>query len=566
MKIASKMELSRNTYKNVLPKELIKQAGKCNVRECDESARGRFQAYVDEKESSFDVSIIINNEGEITGHSCDCKGRIGFCRHKVALLLFIEKGGKRGRQQKKSNKKVSPFETVLAEMDAERLKDWVKSILIKNKELELAFIHQFSEHQKQYTPAGVKQLTLDAVKAVARNRKKLEAGEVKKIVDLWAEVHGSVIAQYYEHVADKESFLNFDALTVGCNEVLLQVNASGNRLNKYLEDLLLKAIEPLDNLQDEEAWDIATGYFIERINNVHFGLRDYYLSFLTQLQDASSNERKERLTHRLVKQYAKSKPGPLSTGHNYTSSIFHMVKNSGLFGNYFDLFKPVRLKNEYNDDLISILIEYGYLKLAEKYCLEQIEGNYHQEYSLSYLGHLKDIYVIDKATRKLSEVLIRLIPQTFDFTDFLSVYEQMEGDEKKKWRTKILTRAGHMASYNKDAMLFSFRLMDYEQNYKKMIDYIGSYTPYSVIVQYADKMALVNKNGFIRQLINKSDNNWSRNQEDIEMQDKLFLQILNILRKHYSLSELKLTLRQFEKTGIYYRANHFVSFVKENLT
>jgi hypothetical protein len=272
------------------------------------------------------------------------------------------------------------------------------------------------------------------------------------------------------------------------------------------------------------------------------------------------------LTHKLIKQYVKDKAGQLNKGDTYSFSIFHLVKNSGLFEKYFDLFKPIRFKNEYNDDLISMLIECGYLKLAEKYCLEQIDGNYRQEYSLSYLGHLKEIYTIDKANKKLSEVLALLIPQTFDFMDFLSVYEQMEGDEKKKWRTKILTRAGHMASNNKDAMLFSFRLMDYEQNYKKMIDYIGSYTPYSIIVQYADKMALVDRNGFIRQLMNKSDNTWLSSLVEKESQDKFFLQLLNTLRKHYSLSELKLIIQQFEKSKTFNRANNFVDFVKENLT
>ena len=560
------MELSQKNYKKVLPKELIKQAGKCNVRECDETEKGHFQAYIDEKESSFDVSIIINNKGEVTEHSCDCKGRIGFCRHKVALLLFIEKGGKSGEQKIKSNKKASPFEMLLEEVDAERLKDWVKSFLVKNKELELAFMHQFSEQQKQYKPADVKQLTLNAVKAVAKNRKKLEVSEVKKIVELWAEIHGSIIAQYYAHVTDEGSFLNFDALAAACNEVQFSIHTSGNRLNKYIADLLLKAIEPIHDLQDESAWDIATGYFAERINDIHFELRGYYLSFLTLLLDAGSDERKERLTHKLVKQYVKSKPGQLYNGDTYTFSIFHMVKNSGLFGKYVDLFKPVRFKNEYNDDLISMLIESGNLKLAEKYCLEQIDGNYRQEYSVSYLGHLKEIYTIDKANKKLSEVLALLIPQTFDFKDFLSVYEQMEGDEKKKWRTKILSRAGHMASYNKDAMLFSFRLMDYEQNYKKMIEYIGSKTPYSIIVQYADKMALVNRDGFIRQLMNKSDNTWLSSQVDEELQDTFFLQILNIVRKHYSLSELKLIIRQFEKPRSHYHRNNFVDFVKEHLS
>lgn len=318
----------------------------------------------------------------------------------------------------------------------------------------------------------------------------------------------------------------------------------------------------MHNLQDEAAWDAATGYFVERINGIHFDLRDYYLAFLTQLHDTSDKERKERLTHQLVAQYTNSKQEQLYNGDTYTYIIFNLVKKSELFKKYYGLFKPVRFQHEYNDDLISLLIEYGNLKLAEKYCIEQIQDNYPQEYRVSYLGHLKEIYTIDKNGNKLAAVLKELIPQTFDFMDFLSVYEQMEGDEKKKWRTKILTRAGHMSSYHKGAGLFAFRLMDYEQNYKKMIDYIGSNTPYSIIIQYAEKMVLVNGDGFIKQLINKSDNSWSNIEEDL---DEIFLQILTILQKHYSLSELKLIIRQSEKAGYYFRANNFVDFMKKQL-
>src|SRR5581483_9954836 len=136
--------LSQKNYKKVLPADLIKQAKKSNVRECDEDTKGHFQAYVDEREDSFDVSIIINSEGEITGHNCDCKGRINFCRHKVALLLFLENGNKSAAQKIKSTKKVPAFEILLEDMDTQKLKDWVRSLLAKNKELELAFVHQFS--------------------------------------------------------------------------------------------------------------------------------------------------------------------------------------------------------------------------------------------------------------------------------------------------------------------------------------------------------------------------------------------------------------------------------------
>lgn len=558
------MNLSQKNYKKLLPKELIKQAEKSNVRECDETEKGYYQAYVDEKKSTFDVLIVINNQ-EIIEHSCDCSSTIAFCWHKVAVLLYLEKGSTNSGQKIKKNKKASPLEALLEEVDAERLKDWVKNLLAKNKDLELAFLHQFSEQQKEYTPADVKQRTLNAVKAVAGKRKKLELSEAKKIAELWTEVHDPVTVQYYANVADKKLFLNHHAIATSCNEVLLHVHAAGTRLNKYITDCLQKAIEPLHHLQDEYTWDIATGYFAEQLNSMQPGLREEYLSFLTLLHEASNNERKERLTHKLVSEYARCNLHQQYNIDAYTYSILRLVKNSNLFDKYFNLFKPAHYQNDYNNELILLLIEHDQLKLAEKYSIEQIKSNSREEYSISYMEHLKNIYTIQKDDKKLVEILKTLIPQTFDFTDFKTVYEQLEGDEKKSWRTKILKRAGHMASNNHNIRLFSFRLMDYEQNYKKMMDYVDSYTPYSIIVQYADEMALTNKKEFIRKLMNMSTSYWPNKRKESKTEDEIFLTLFNILQKHYSVSELQLIIQQFEKPGYYSRRNEFVEFMIEQL-
>jgi hypothetical protein len=558
------MNLSRKNYKKVLPKELVKQAEKCKVRECDEARKGHFEAYVDEKETTFDVLIVILNE-EVTEHRCDCKSTIAFCRHKTAVLLFLENEANGSSQKIIRNRKASAFETLLEEIDAERLKDWVRNLLIKNKELEIVFLHQFSRKQKDYNPHEVKQLTLNTVKAVAGNRKKLEPGEVKKIVDLWKEIHDPVTSAYFSHLANKESFLSFHAIAEICNEILLKTNGTTSRVHKYIEGLLLNAITPLHNIQDEDDWNTATGYFLEQLNNIQWGLRDQYLSFLSLLHEASSEERRIRLTHKLVSQYSKFNTGKQFHSDTYTYSTLVLVKKSGLFNNYFNIFKPVQFNKDYNNELISLLIQFGHLDLAEKYCIEQIEGNYSNDYSISYLEHLKKIYTHEKNYKKLSTVLKELIPKTFDFTDFITIYEQMEGDEKKQWRTKILKRAGHMSSYNQPAIAFQFRLMDYEKNYKKMIGYISTYTPYSIIVQYAGNMALANKNEFIRQLINMSNYGWPNMHEEEEDKDKIFLQLFNILRQHYTENELKAIIETFEKARPFYRVNKFVDFMKKNL-
>ena len=134
------MEISVKNYRNILPKEIIQKAEKVKVRECDELEKGHFQAYLDDGETSFDVTIIINSKGEVTGHLCDCKSRVAFCRHKTALLLFVAKDMKvKGRI--KGSKSISQVETLLEDADPERLKAWIRELLSRNQDLSLAFIH-----------------------------------------------------------------------------------------------------------------------------------------------------------------------------------------------------------------------------------------------------------------------------------------------------------------------------------------------------------------------------------------------------------------------------------------
>lgn len=149
------MEISVKNYKNILPKDILQKAEKAKVRECDELEKGNFQAYVDDGETSFDVAIIINSKGEVTGHLCDCKSRSAFCRHKTALLLFVAKD-KKVKGRLKGSKSISQVETLLEDADPERLKAWIRDLLSRNQDLSLAFIHHFSEKQIQYSEADIR--------------------------------------------------------------------------------------------------------------------------------------------------------------------------------------------------------------------------------------------------------------------------------------------------------------------------------------------------------------------------------------------------------------------------
>ena len=65
------MALTLKNYTKQLTEELIKSAGKSRVRECDETEKGVFVSYVDEGNSTFDVSLTVSPKAEVSNSGCD---------------------------------------------------------------------------------------------------------------------------------------------------------------------------------------------------------------------------------------------------------------------------------------------------------------------------------------------------------------------------------------------------------------------------------------------------------------------------------------------------------------
>lgn len=560
------MELTLKNFKSTLPADIIKKAEKNVVRECDEMEKGHFQAYVDDKDETYDTLIILGSKGEIISHNCDCQCLVDFCHHKTALLLFLAKE-KKVASKLKIAKKADHLEILVNDTDPERIKEWLIDVFKKNKDLGLTFLHHFSSKKQEYSPEELKRLTLDAVKSVVNNRKKLEIGEVKKIVELWTVLHESVVNDFIVQMADELCFLRFHAIIEACGEVQLKLNTSSNRFGKYQESLTAKMLMPMHQIRDEEYWDKAVSYFIDHILGGALGMRIYYLAFLVELHALSNMERRQRIAKDLVTQYIKVDPGRFYNGDTYVSIIFTLVVKSELFQEYYMLFKPIRYRNEHNILLIGLLIEHGYFPMAEKYCLEQIAGNSREEYDMAYQDLLIEIYTLEKDDGKLAMVLKDTLPQTFNFNTYLFVIDYIDEEpEKVNWRTRILTRARQLASYNSDAMLFSFQLLDYEGNYKKMIGYVDSNATYQIIVRYAENMVLSDRNSFLKQITCRTDNireNYAQiGSEELPL---LFKQFLDILLKHYAKEELLLSIKDAWRASHYYSPNRFVVFMNESL-
>jgi hypothetical protein len=208
-------------------------------------------------------------------------------------------------------------------------------------------------------------------------------------------------------------------------------------------------------------------------------------------------------------------------------------------------------------------MENGHLDTAKKFSSEQISGNFREDFSIPYLKILKEIAVHQKDEEGLARVLTVLFPYTFNFHDYLYIARTLSDDERKKWRTKMLTRARSAAHGNNDAMEFCFRLVDHEKNYKKMIDYINSYTRYRQILQYFEPMMAADKAKVLDAILSKSDSygHYADTQDDAAC----FPELLALAEKHYTASYLRAAISQADKNRYFYTANKFVVYMKKRL-
>jgi hypothetical protein len=558
------MELTLKNYTTILTKELLKLAAKNTIRECDEVEKGYYVAYVDEGPETFDVCITILKNGEITDAQCDCVNNKHFCRHTAALLMYVA-GEKKVKKRATPKAKVSKSEPLLDDAALHELKDWIRNVLQKNADLELAFIHHFTGKQRQFTPEEIVKITQDAVKAVVKNKKNLDPTLLKKIIDLWTELHAPIIAQYQADAINESQFLNLHTLLDCCLMINEGLITNSKKITSYVDALLKKCVETLSDIYDETAWSKAIGYFIQQIHDKR-KTRFHYLQHLQNIISISPEPRRNLLIETIVNQYSKARLYNMAYSADYTKLIFNTVMQYSMFEKYYTAFKPIEWSNSYNEKLIESLIDIKQYKLAENYCLKQIAGNYKEEYNIPYLIFLRGIYTISKNENGLADVLSKLFPYTFNFDDYLYIFTRMQDEEeKKKWRTKILSRARNASrGYDAAATAFCFSLADHEKKYSKMIEYIDSYTRYHLIDTYFEPMALTDKDQLLKRLLYKSDEyGWGFSADAREKDKEVFPELYQKMLKHYTTDYLKAAIKHTENKYQFSRSGSFVNYMKQ---
>ncbi|MEO6831817.1 MAG: SWIM zinc finger family protein [Chitinophagaceae bacterium] len=458
---------------------LLKAAKACTVRECDETKKRSFVAYVDEGEGTFDVTLQLDAEGNIVNSSCDCE-LPNTCKHIVALFIFLSENQKVAvsvvpKKKATKVKNVLPHEALFEEADAEKLKDWLRGILATNKELALTFTHQFRNTDRILSPEEAITITNDAVKSVMGRAHNPDPNQVKRILGLWKTLHKPIVDGYKKGLADENGFKALQAMLDVVYSFYRQHHFANNAYH-YIAHILEELAPQIATLAQLEAFEKATGFFIDNLQG-KFDTRPNYLIFLQKVMSISSSARKVNLAHRLATNYSEylSKYGE-PKNYYFSETMLIMIIDAGLFTTYADAFKPIPCANAFNGKLLSALINAGMYQKAEQIAWAQISASTDIEYNNRYLLLLRELYQRTNNLAGQAKVAVELLPQTFDFDDYLLAISVMEDPSMRvTLRRKLFKRARHMAMHNKAARDFSIRILVFEEKWDNLINYVDDY-------------------------------------------------------------------------------------------
>jgi hypothetical protein len=551
-------------HQKFIPTNILSKAKKLIVRECDEEEKGKFVAYVDDKDESRDVAIRVDARGMITEMQCDCTAGGKLCIHLAALIRHIsdQKKEKRSRIQKSAK---NPFETVLEEADEKAIREWLAEMLSKHQDLQLNFLSRFSKTIKTYTPEEVASLSLQGRKAIIKSRKKADASEIKRIVGLWEQLLSPVIDSYLSDPASRNGFEAFRAVIFTTSHHMWELRITGSRMEKFIGFAMDKLNGKLPALQDEDVWHQSTEYLLDWVSTEPTVLGQYILEKICQLSVNAPFERRVGFARRLLDKYSANKDFRDGSQYKSRTLLIKMADECGIFGDYVFLFPPITWENEYNTAIVRSLIGLEMYERAEKICLEQIQKNTEIKYDRPYQQLLKEIYKGKGDLERYYMIVQDLLPITFDINEYeeLMAYYARKGIDSPISQQMLDISREEVLTGNMAAAPILYRILEQERNYEVMIEYF-SILPccYPEWVDGFPEMFARNPKGVLMGLVNKNDATFrylGKSQQD--RQDKAIIQLFELVSEAYEPDVIHRAIETKRKGNYYQYGSRFMHYV-----
>lgn len=477
------------------------------VRDLDETEKNIIVAYVDDGNNSFDVQIVFDSKKNIKQTTCDCENG-GICNHIVALAHFIsEKKTEKTVLKKVIKKKLSETDLLLEKISNDDLRIWISEILTKNKEFAFVFKNHFVSNTEEVTIATIEKTIQESIASIIGKRKKCETNEVKKIVDAL----NVSLKPYFNVIFSKVNKENYNLLKhiiFKLEEFNYDYYLTSNRILKLVENLYDLQLKNLFNIKDFEEWQNATRFYLNLIFEEKFFNNE--LVFIQKIYDFSkANELQKKFIVSALENNFQTLYKDLNEEFliNFEIESFYLTVflENNLIEKYIHKFKPRRFKNEHNLVLIHELIKINNTDLSEKYCLQQIDGNYKQEYDIPYVKVLISIYKNKNESQKLANILSDYGKYIYTLEDYLFIKENASIEKFKKYRQSVLTNARYAyQSGNIEAFDFYFEIKKLDGKQNDLFEMLNNSHKLEFVNKYKAIAHQLNEINFIKTITNMS--------------------------------------------------------------
>ncbi|WP_295221623.1 hypothetical protein [uncultured Chryseobacterium sp.] len=500
---------------NQFSKQKINKAKKLSIREFEETEKNRFVCFVDDETESYDVSLLINSKSEITGYSCEC-GSKDFCLHVLAMGIFMSenKTGKTS-SRKGVKKKMSEAERAMEDLNSEELKTWLLEFFKKNKDAEMQFMLSFGQKKKEFSEIEISELIKNTIASVAGKRKSLTAPEVKKLVDLLTKAIEPVEQYLQQNPDKKESVRKFLKINDIIYVYQMKILFSGTRMDTFQKKLKERFLTHINGIKDFDLWkELATENWYLFLRSDHPITITFY-DFIIEMYQTGNPDQKMHIAGLVREEIKMWKKTDFQLRTSLKEDMLEIIAENGFFSELQDYFVIEEYEHSYNLKVINELLKID-LEKAEKACKVIIDSNPHEKYDLPYYSILEKIYQENGSPADLAFIKRKIFWETRSIEDYIFITENdTDTEELKKFRNRALTLLKNTFLSSPENRGLYFAILDYEKNYKKMLDAIDRNTPTSIINLYAEKLYLTNKNKFLMAV--KTRNEWSSTEEDEEV-------------------------------------------------
>ncbi len=268
-----------------------KQFQKIEVREVDEEEPGRFVAYLDEGEMTFDVLVVTKNKKELVEFNCDCDG-IQPCIHVYFLLNYLFTAEPK-KIKKAVSKKIDVAVELLAGAGEQDLKTWLEDVFTRSPEIKLSFVNKFKKAEV-LSAERVAEQAKTIVKSIVKSKKNIDATMLKNILNLWEEAQKPVINYFLENPTSDFAFDAVAAIEHQCFYYKQYFSLNTKKFDSYADTIFEKLSAAIYNIKNNTEWEsLVRKYRNKILDTKHFLHLPYYNELLRQYQlgDHKRNEK-----------------------------------------------------------------------------------------------------------------------------------------------------------------------------------------------------------------------------------------------------------------------------------